>query len=256
MPGRLEGRVALVTGGSRGIGRATALKLGAEGAAVAVNYAASEDAARQVVDAILAASGRARAWQADVSDRAAVDAMVAGVVSEFGRIDILVNNAGIGSSATALTMKDEQIDRLMAVNLKGPVYCVQAAAPSMIEQGGGAIVNVVSVAGIGTALPGTTAYAASKAALIALTKRMALDLGRHGIRVNAVAPGHILTDMSGNPDQERLAAMAGRAILGRVGRPEDVATTIAFLACEDSAFVTGQCLAVDGGRMDYLSHSM
>jgi 3-oxoacyl-[acyl-carrier protein] reductase len=253
MAGRLEGRVALVTGGSRGIGRATVEIFGREGAAVVVNYAAREEDARQVVGAIVNAGGQATAIQANVASRTEVEAMAARTLEHLGKIDILVNNAGIFQGGNTLELAEDSLDQLMAVNLKGVINCVQAVAPRMIERGYGKIVNVSSVAGLITSLPNTTPYAMTKAAVIALTKRLAMELGPHGINVNAICPGQIETDMA-PADPEAVEAMVKKTILGRRGRPEDIAHSALYLASDEAAYVTAQVLTVDGGRMDFLSH--
>lgn len=256
----LIGHVALVTGGSRGIGRAACLELAAKGAAVGVNYLRDESAAAQVVDRIRRAGGRAVPLQADVGDRAAVGAMVARAEHELGPVDILVNNAGIWRLGSVLEYQEADFDDMWRTNVKGAVYGAAAVAPGMIERGWGRIINVASNAGVGTAMPGTTLYAATKAALLVLTKRMALELGEHGITANAVLPGYVRTDMTVRGRSEQQIAQVTeslnrRSMLGQgVGEPEDIAHVIAFVASEESRFMTGQLLMADGGRMDYLSH--
>jgi 3-oxoacyl-[acyl-carrier protein] reductase len=256
MSGRLEGRVALVTGASRGIGRATAVVFAREGAAVVVNYATRGQEAEAVVDDIRRDGGQAAHLQADVADPSAVSALVGQTVDRFGRIDVLINNAGIHRPGSALTVSDDVLDGLFAVNVKGILHCVQAAAPKMVERGYGRIVNIASVAGLVTNVADNTPYAASKAAVLALTKRLALELGPHGITANAICPGFIRTGMAlrGNPE-ERLAAFAAKAVVGRVGEPEDIAHSALFLAGAEAGFITGQILTVDGGRTDFFSHS-
>lgn len=257
---RLDGHVALVTGGSRGIGRATCLRLAEAGASVAVNYRQQRDAAREVVGRIEAGGGRALALQADVADRAAVEAMASRVRDELGTVDILVNNAGIMRRGTLLDHREEDFEGMWRTNVEGVVHCAAAVAPGMIDRGWGRVINVSSNAGVGTALPGTTFYAATKAAVLALTRRLAFELGPHGITVNAVLPGFITTEMTtGNLGPEGIAgvtdALNQRSVLGRgVGRPEEIAHLVAFLASETSGFTTGQLLLSDGGRTDYLSH--
>ncbi len=255
MPPRLENKVALITGASRGIGRATALAFAREGAAVAVNYASNRDAAHEVVAAIRGAGGRAEAYQADVASREQVIAMVDAASQRFGPVDVLVNNAGITKRGETLTMTTEDLDYLMGVNVKGVIHCVQAVAPAMIERGGGRIVNVSSIAAIGTALAGNTTYAATKAALLALTRRFALELGPHNINVNAVCPGYIRTDMTVGASDRRNDYFIEHSVLRRVGLPEEIAGPLLFLASDEASFMTGQVLTVDGGRTDYLSHS-
>jgi 3-oxoacyl-[acyl-carrier protein] reductase len=251
---RLQDKVALITGASRGIGRATALAFAAEGASVVVNYNASAPAADEVVRLIAEGGHEAAAIQADVANRGQVDALTAAALDRFGRIDVLVNNAGIGIRGDTLTMSLDDLDAMMAVNVKGVIHCVQAVAPHMIQRGGGAIVNIASIAGLGTALSGNTPYAASKAALIGLTRRFALDLGDHGINVNTICPGVIITDMT-RTETAQYANVIRRSMLGRVGRPEEIAGPAVFLASAEAAFMTGQVITVDGGRTDFLSHS-
>ena len=253
---RLAGKAALVTGASRGIGRATAEALAREGAAVAINYARNRGAALEVVAAIERAGGRAIAVAADVASSSDVEAMTRAAIEAFGAVDILVNNAGILSQGSVLTLDEAALDRMFAVNVKGIAHCIRAAAPGMIERSWGRIVNLSSLAALGTAVAGTTPYAATKAAVLSLTKRCALELGPHGITVNAVCPGFIRTDMlSGAADPERIAAVEKKTMLGRIGTPEDVAGAIVFLASDEASFITAQALTVDGGRMDFLTHS-
>jgi 3-oxoacyl-[acyl-carrier protein] reductase len=261
MPGRLNDKVALITGASRGIGRATATLFGREGASVIVNYAVRADAAGEVVAELEQAGGRSLAVQADVADRTAVDSMVSRVLDEFGRIDILVNNAGILLSGNVMSMNHDELDQMISVNVKGIVNCVQAVVPGMAKRGSGKIVNISSLAGLGTAVPETTPYGLTKAAVISLTKRMAFELGPKGINVNAICPGFVQTDMlasiAGSAEElaASLAAPAAKAALGRVGQPADIATGVLFLSSDESSFITAQVLTIDGGRMDFLTHS-
>jgi 3-oxoacyl-[acyl-carrier protein] reductase len=252
----MDGKAAIITGSSRGIGRATALLFAQEGARVAVNYVQGRAAAEQVVSLIEDGGGRAIAVRADVTSREQVYELVTTVMERFGRIDVLVNNAGANSAGSVLTTDDATLDALLAVNLKGVINCVQAVAPSMMQQRAGRILNIASIAGIGTALADTSAYAITKAAVIALTKRLALELGSYRINVNAICPGVILTDMArASLGETRVTAMAAKAIVGRVGIPEDVAQAALFLTGDESSFITAQVLTVDGGRMDFLSRS-
>jgi 3-oxoacyl-[acyl-carrier protein] reductase len=252
MSGRLEGKVALVTGGSRGIGRAICHRFAREGAAVIVNYTAAADAAAAVVSAIESKGGKALAIRADVSDKHQVNEMVSRIASGFGRVDILINNAGILKRGTVLDLNEAELDRMIEVNLKGSIYCVQAVAPLMIRHRYGKIVNLSSLAGLGTAVGETTPYALTKAAVISLTKRMALELGAHGINVNAIAPGFVQTEML---EGVNTGPAAQKAILGRVGVPDDIANAALFLAGDESSFITAQVLTIDGGRMDFLTAS-
>ena len=193
--GRLEGRVAIVTGASRGIGRATALAFGREGVKVVVNYRQHKANAEEVVDEIKELGGSALAYQADVGDRDAVEGMVEEAVVKFGGVDILVNNAGVAmGGGPLLEFKEEEFDPMWSVNVKGILHCTRAVVPHMMERRYGKVVNIASVAGLGTALlPGNMLYASTKAAVIILTKRLALELGQYGINVNAIAPGLIRT---------------------------------------------------------------
>ncbi len=255
----LDGKVALVTGGSRGIGRAISLRLARDGARVVVNYATQAEAAGRVVDEIRQGGGQAMAVGADVSKLADVRQMVERVVAEYGGVDVLVNNAGLLFRGTSLTLDEDELDRMFAVNVKGIVHCVKAVAPLMAARHQGRIINIASIGGLGTAVAETTPYAATKAAVVVLTKRQALELGPDGIAVNAVCPGFIRTEMLASLESpenaDRLAALNQKAMLGRIGVPEDVAGPVAFLAGADASFITGQILTVDGGRMDFLTGS-
>ena len=255
---KLAGRVALVTGGSRGIGRAVAVSLAQLGAAVGVNYHKRADAAKEVVAGIEDSGGRALALQADVGDKAAVAAMVETARSELGPVDILVNNAGVVYAGDLFNFNEDEVDRMWRTNVKGVVYCTAAAATGMIENKYGRVINLASIAALGTAYPGTTFYAATKAAVIALTKRFSYELRSNGITVNAVLPGLVITDMpmEGKSPEERqrmIDRASGLSMTGRVGQPDDIAGLVKFLASEESGFMTGQCVVSDGGRMDYLS---
>lgn len=260
--GRLEGRVAVVTGGSRGIGRATALVFAGEGASVVVNYNRSREKALEVVDKIRESGGRAFAFQADVADRERVRKMVEKTLNDFGGLDILVNNAGLAiGHGPLLEARLEDFDAMLNTNVKGILVCTQAVVPHMIEKHYGKIVNISSVAGLGTSLlPGNILYAATKGAVNIMTKRMALELGPHGINVNSIAPGLIRTDMSlgrRSPQEveERIKYFSERSMLRRIGEPREIADVALFLASDESNFITGQVIAVDGGRMDFITHS-
>jgi len=265
MKGRLDGRVAIVTGSSRGIGRAIALTFAREGAKICVNYTRSKEKAEQVVEEIRKMGGEAMAIQADVSKLDQVREMIKKTVERFGKLDILVNNAGILYKGTVLETGDEEFyeifDKMWEVNVKGVLYCCREAAKYMIENRYGKIINIASNAGIGTAFPGTTPYAITKMAVIMITKRLAFELGKFGINVNAIAPGLTLTDMitagrSPEEVQSTIEMAKQRSVLRKVGKPEDIANAALFLASDDSSFMTGQVLVVDGGRIDYLTHSI
>jgi NAD(P)-dependent dehydrogenase (short-subunit alcohol dehydrogenase family) len=252
-------QTALVTGASRGLGRAIALRLAREGAAVAVNYVNREDLAEEVAKEIRTAGGQAIAVRADVGDATQDREMVERVMRELGPITILVNNAGTVFRATLESFDPAEMERMRRTNVDGLIQVTRLVAADMKERGYGRIVNLTSVAGQGTSLPGSTFYAATKAAVSMLTKRFAMELGPHGITVNAVAPGFILTDLvkegrSAQDYEQLLERMRKNAMTGRVGKPEDIAHAVAFLVAEESSFVTAQVLTVDGGRMDYIGH--
>lgn len=246
MSGRLEGRVALVTGASRGIGAAIAERLAAEGATVAVNYAGRADAAAEVVARIEAAGGSAQAFQADVSDPVACSGLVTGVFEAFGRLDVLVNNAGITRDGLLVRMSDDDWSAVIDTNLSGAFFATRAASKIMMKARSGSIVTIASVVGlVGNA--GQVNYAAAKAGLVGMTKSVARELASRSVRANAIAPGFIATDMTDAlPDAAKDAAAANIA-MGRFGTPEDIAAAVAFLASDDASYITGQVLAVDGG---------
>jgi NAD(P)-dependent dehydrogenase (short-subunit alcohol dehydrogenase family) len=250
-------QVAVVTGGSRGIGRATARLLASKGAAVCINYISQAEPAEALAREIGAAGGRVATMAADVSDAAQMRSMVERIEAELGRITILVNNAGVISMATLETFDTESFERMRRINVHGVIHATRAVIDGMRRRRYGRIVNVSSVAGIGTALPGSTFYAATKAEVALLTRRFALELGPQGITVNAVAPGFVRTDMTErarrDPDVER--RLAERAMMRRIGEPEDIANAIGFLAAPESGWITAQVLTVDGGRMDFIGHS-
>ena len=244
----LDGKTALVTGASRGIGRAIALCLAAEGARVAINYAGNVRAAEEVKTAIEAAGGTAILCQADIADSSAVEAMVANVVKEFGTIDILVNNAGITRDALLMRMKDEDFAKVLDTNLKGVFYCTKAVSKLMMKKRSGRIVNMASVVGlVGNA--GQTNYAAAKAGVIGFSKSAAKELASRGITVNVVAPGFIGTDMTAGLPESVKEKMLTDIPLGRMGEAEDVANAVLFLASEQASYITGQVVNVDGGMV-------
>ena len=240
------GKTAIVTGGSRGIGRAVCLELAAGGANVVFCYAGNDAAAHKTAQDVEAAGGRALALRCDVSDAAQVDALVSAAGERFGRIDILVNNAGITRDNLLLRMSEAEFDMVVAANLKGAFLCMKAVSKRMLKQRCGRIVNLSSVVGLrGNA--GQVNYAASKAGVIGMTKSLAKELASRGVTVNAVAPGFIETDMTAAlPEAARTAAQNGIP-MSRLGAPEDVAKAVGFLASDDAAYITGQVLAVDGG---------
>ncbi len=257
--GGLSGKVAVVTGGSRGIGRAICSELAGRGADIAVNYRARADAAEETVSAVRALGVRAVAVAADVGNRTDVANMVAGVTTSLGRPDILVNNAGLLRMGELLSYDEGEFDRMWKTNVKGVLHCSQALAPGMIKAGWGRIVNIASNAAVGTAMPGTTLYAVTKGAVLTLTKRMAFELSPRGITVNAVLPGFTKTDMvlsdkTAEEVERLLSNVASRSLVGRTGDPEDIASVAGFLCSPASGFMTGQFLMADGGRQDYLTH--
>lgn len=244
----LDGKCALVTGASRGIGRAVALKLASEGAKVALNFAGNEAAANAVCEEIKSAGGQAILVKADVSDEAAVQQMVQTVAEAFGRIDILVNNAGITRDGLLARMKEEDWDAVLSTNLKGVFLTTKAATKLMMKQRAGRIVNMASVVGV-TGNAGQANYSAAKAGVIGFTKTIAKELASRGITANAVAPGFIDTDMTSVlSDKAKEAALSGIP-LGRMGTPEDIAAAVLFLVSDQASYITGQVLNVDGGMV-------
>ncbi len=242
----LSGKVAVVTGGSRGIGRAVGKALAAQGAKVVLGYVRGEEAARAAADEIRAAGGKAEIAQFDVGDFDASEKAIAEIAKTEGRLDILVSSAGISIDALMLRLKEEDLDRVLAVNLKGSLACSRAALKVMMRQKWGRVVFLSSVVGeAGNA--GQTAYAASKAALLGVTKSLAKEYASRNITVNAVTPGYIETDMTAALTEEQRAAMLTGVPLARPGKPEEVAATIAFLASEEAGYITGQALRVNGG---------
>jgi len=255
----LSGQTALVTGASRGLGRAIARRLAREGAAVWVNYVARGGDAERVVEEIRNAGGRASAVRADIGDPAQVQSMLNRVTGELGPLSILVNNAGLVIRGTLETFNPPDLERMRRTNVDGLIHVTRAVIPGMQERRYGRIVNITSVAAHGTTLPGSTFYAATKAAVVTLTRRFAMELSPQGITVNAVAPGFILTDMvkegrSADEYEKLLKSISERSMVGRVGDPEDIAHAVAFLVAPESGFITAQVITVDGGRMDYIGH--
>ena len=241
-----EGKTALVTGGSRGLGRAVCLELAKGGASVVLCYAGNEAAAQETVREIEALGAKALAICCDVSDAAQVDALVKAAVETFGRIDILVNNAGITRDNLLMRMSEADFDAVISTNLKGTFLCMKAVSRLMLKQRYGRIVNLSSVVGLrGNA--GQVNYAASKAGVVGMTKSLAKELASRGVTVNAVAPGFIETDMTAALPEAARTAAQGSIPMNRLGGPEDVAKAAAFLAGDGAAYITGQVLAVDGG---------
>lgn len=242
----LTGKTAVVTGGSRGIGRAVCLELAKNGANVVLCYAGSEAAANETAAACEALGVKALAVKCNVANADEVKALMDSAIAAFGRIDILVNNAGITRDGLLMTMKDEAFDAVIDTNLKGTFLCMRAVARTMMRQKYGRIVNLSSVVGLhGNA--GQVNYAASKAGVIGMTKSMAKELATRGITVNAVAPGFIETDMTAAMADAAKSATLAAIPMGRLGAAEDVAKAVAFLASEEAAYITGQVLAIDGG---------
>lgn len=239
-------KVALVTGASRGLGRAIALRLARDGVRVAVNYRSRDEEAAQVVEEITKNGGTALPWKTDVTDAQEVRSMVRGIVREWGGLDILVNNAGIVRDNLLLRMPDNAWDEVLNTNLRGAYLCTKYALRPMMDVGWGRIINIASLAGvIGSA--GQANYSAAKGGLIAFTRSVAREAGPKGITANAIAPGFILTEMTDNLPPEMREMVMGRIPLGRFGKPEDVAELAAFLAGEPAGYITAQVISVDGG---------
>ena len=242
----MTARVALVTGGSRGIGRAIALQLAADGHVVAVNYASNAAAAAEVVDAIVAGGGRAIPVGADVGDESAVAAMFETVADELGPVAVLVNNAGITRDDLMLRMKVEAWDEVITTNLRSVYLCSKAALRGMLRAKWGRVISVSSVSGL-AGNPGQANYAAAKAGIIGFTKSLAKEIGTRGITANVVAPGFVATDMTADLGEAVQEAATERISLGRLGRPEEVASAVGYLASDGAAYITGQTIVVDGG---------
>lgn len=243
---KVEGKVALVTGASRGIGRAIAIALAEAGADVIVNYAGSQGAAEETVAAIEALGRKAVAIQANVGKADEAEQLVKSSLEQFGKIDILVNNAGITRDNLIMRMKEEEFDQVIETNLKGVFNCLKAVTRPMMKQRSGRIINISSVVGqLGN--PGQANYVAAKAGVIGLTKAAARELASRGITVNAVAPGFIETDMTDALPEGTKEQLLTGIPLARLGRPEDIAKAVLFLASEDASYMTGQTIHVDGG---------
>lgn len=243
---QLSNKIAVVTGGSRGIGRAIALELGKRGAHVIVNYNSNADAAQAVVDEIIANGGNASHIQADVSDEAQAQKLIKETTSAHGKIDILVNNAGITRDNIIMMMKSDDFDAVINTNLRSTWLCAKAAVRSMMGKRYGRIINITSVSGI-MGQAGQTNYSASKAGIIGFTKALAREVASRGITVNAVAPGFVLTDLTKDLPEELTAQLNAFIPLGRWGEASDVANAVAFLASDEAGYITGHVLNVDGG---------
>ena len=244
----LDGKIALVTGGSRGIGRAVAIELAKEGATVAINYAGNKAAAEEVQSIITQMGGKAMIIQADVSDEKSAMQMVEEVIAQLGGIDILVNNAGITRDGLFIRMKEEDWNAVINTNLTGIFNCTKVAAKYMMTKRSGRIINMSSVSGImGNA--GQTNYAAAKAGVIGFTKSLAREMASRGITVNAVAPGFIATDMTAAMPEKAQEHVLTSIPLGKMGKPEDIANAVLFLASDKASYITGQVIHVDGGMV-------
>jgi 3-oxoacyl-[acyl-carrier protein] reductase len=244
----LQGKTALITGGSRGIGRVIALKLAELGANIVVNYKSSANAAEEIVKNVESKGTKAIAAQGDVSSFIDAEKIIKTAVSEFGALDILVNNAGITADGLLMRMKEEDFDKVIEVNLKGAFNCIRHASKVMVKQRSGKIINISSVVGI-TGNAGQANYAAAKAGVIGLTKSAAKELASRGINVNAVAPGFIETDMTDTLSEKVREGALGSIPLKRFGKAEDVAEVVAFLSSDNSSYITGQVINVDGGMV-------
>ena len=239
-------RVALVTGGSRGIGRAIAERLAADGHRVVVNFSSSPEAAASVVEEIRSAGGEAVAVAADVSDADAVANLMGRVGDEYGPVEILVNNAGVTRDGLLARMGSDDWDRVMEVNLRSVYLCTKAVLRGMLKNRWGRIISIGSVSGL-AGNPGQANYAASKAAIVGFTKSIAKEVGSRGITANVVAPGFIESDMTAALGESALEAAIGATAIGRLGRPDDIAGAVGYLAGDEAGFVTGQVIVVDGG---------
>ncbi len=258
--GRLEGKKALITGGSRGIGRAIAIRFAEEGADTIINYRSNHADAMETCREIEKKGRKCLLAKYDVSNEKEARELAKFAIENFGKIDILVNNAGIMITGEIEKVSMDEMERMFRTNVYSMVYMIESLH-SNFKKNGGKIINIASVAGIGTALKNTTLYSITKGAVITLTKRYAFDLGPYKVNVNAIAPGFIETDMTkkGKSEDEWLKTVneiSSRTLKGRIGRPEDIANAALFLASDESDFITGQTIVVDGGRIDYLTHSL
>lgn len=244
----LQGKTALVTGSSRGIGRSIALALGEKGVNIAVNYAGNEQKAEEVVQELKDLGVQAIKIRANVADEDDVKAMIKEVINTFGSLDILVNNAGITKDNLLMRMKAEEFDAVVETNLKGAFLCTKAAARPMMKQRAGNIINIASIVGV-SGNAGQANYVAAKAGMIGLTKSTAKELASRNIRVNAIAPGFITTDMTDVLTEEQKEAILSQIPLEKLGDPEDIANVVTFLASEDAKYITGQTIHVDGGMV-------
>ena len=242
----LEGKVALITGAAKGIGRAIALAMAAEKATVVINYNGSKERAEQVLEEVKALGADGCVYQCNVADTADTDAMIKEIIKTYGHLDILVNNAGITKDGLIMKMREEDFDRVLNVNLKGTFNTIRHSARQMLKQRSGKIINISSVSGI-LGNVGQANYAASKAGVIGLTKTMARELGSRGITVNAIAPGFVDTEMTEVLSEEIRENACKQIILGRFGKPEDIANAAVFLASDKADYITGQVISVDGG---------
>ncbi len=241
-----EGRVALVTGGGRGIGRGIAVRLASEGAAVAISYRSNDAAAEESARLVREAGARCELFKGDVAEADDVKALFEGVADAFGRLDILVNNAGVTRDNIMMRMKETEFDEVLRTNLKGTYLCTRAALRPMVRARWGRIVNISSVVGlVGNA--GQANYAASKAGIVGLTKSVAREVAQRGITANVVAPGYVETELTGSLPEEVKDQIRAQVPAGRFGEPEEIAEVVAFLVGEGAGYVTGQTVAVDGG---------
>ena len=246
--GKLDGKAALVTGASRGIGAEIAKQLAKEGARVAVNYSGSQSKAEEVVNEIIAAGGQAFAIQASVSDAENVTDMVKQTIEQFGSVDILVNNAGITRDNLLMRMKESEWDDVIDTNLKGVFLCTKAVTRQMMKQRAGKIINIASIVGV-SGNAGQANYVAAKAGVIGLTKTTAKELASRHFNVNAIAPGFITTEMTDELSEDVKNQMLTQIPLSKLGNPQDVAKAVVFLASDDASYITGQTLHVDGGMV-------